>query len=95
MVRDSITGQRYRTILSDGAGLSFVVGVDTAFVGESMYLPASLGLTLTDRRDRARAGVHWQRKNTHGFFGVTYLGREFTTQSDEQVVGSIRLGLKF
>ncbi|WP_375264325.1 hypothetical protein [Planktotalea sp.] len=54
MVRDSITGQRYRTILSDGAGLSFVVGVDTAFVGESVYLPASLGLTLTDRRDRAR-----------------------------------------
>ncbi len=95
MVRDSITGQRYRTIVSDGAGLSFVVGVDTAFVGESVYLPASLGLTLTDRRNRARAGVHWQRKNTHGFFGVTYLGREFTTQSDEQVVGSIRVGLKF
>jgi len=95
MIRDGITGQRYRTITSGGAGLSFVVGVDTAFVGESAYLPASLGLTLSDRRDRARAGVHWQRKNSHGFFGVTYLGREFTTQADEQVVGSIRLGLKF
>ena len=95
MIRDGITGQRYRTLPSEGTGLSFVVGVDTAYVSESAYLPSSLGLTLTDRRDRARAGVHWQRKNSHGFFGVTYLGREFRTQADEQVVGSIRLGLKF
>ncbi len=95
MVRDSITGQRYRTIPVGGSGLSFVLGVDTAFVGESAYLPSVRGLALSDRRDRARAGVHWQRKNSHGFFGVTYLGREFTTQASEQVVGSVRLGLKF
>lgn len=95
MVRDGITGQRYRTILLGEGGVSFVVGADTAVVSQSAYLPTSRGFTLTDRRDRARAGVYWQGKRSHGFFGVTYLGREYTSQASEQVVGSIRLALKF
>jgi hypothetical protein len=95
MNRDGITRQRYRTKLLGSGGISFVLGVDTAIVSESAYLPSNQGFTLTDRRDRARAGVHWQRKNSHGFLGVTYLGREFTTQASEQVVGSVRLALKF
>ena len=95
MVRDGITGQRYRTMNTEGSGVSFVVGFDTAKVGESAYLPANRGLTLSDHRDRARAGIHWQRNKSHGFFGVTYLGREFTSQTSPQVVGSIRLALKF
>ena len=95
MVRDGITGQRYRTMNVDASGVAFVLGFDTARVGESAYLPAANGLTLTDRRDRARAGIHWQRNKSHGFFGVTYLGREFTTQTSAQLVGSIRLALKF
>lgn len=79
MVRDGITGQRYRTMgLGSGSGgVSFVVGFDTAVVSESAYLPSSQGLVLTDRRDRVRAGMHWQRKKGHGFVGITYLGREF------------------
>ncbi|MEN8894216.1 lipid A-modifier LpxR family protein [Planktotalea arctica] len=95
MVRDGITGQRYRTILLGEGGVSFIVGADTAIVSQSAYLPLNRGFALTDRRDRARAGVYWQGKNSHGFFGVTYLGREYTTQASEQVVGSIRLALKF
>ncbi len=95
MIRDGITGQRYRTMLLGDGGYSFVVGVDTAIVSDSAYLPASQGFTLTDTRNRARAGVYWQKKNSHGFFGVTYLGREFTTQASDQIVGSIRLALKF
>ncbi|MGH1577317.1 lipid A-modifier LpxR family protein [Planktotalea sp.] len=95
MVRDGITGQRYRTILLGEGGVSFVMGVDTAIVAQSEYLPTSLGFTLTDHRDRARAGLIWQGKTSHGFFGVTYLGREYTSQASEQVVGSIRLALKF
>ncbi len=95
MVRDAITGQRYRTMLLGAGGVSFVLGADTALVSESAYLPTNRGFTLTDSRDRARAGVYWQGKTSHGFFGVTYLGREYTTQSSEQVVGSIRLALKF
>ncbi|WP_424436107.1 lipid A-modifier LpxR family protein [Planktotalea sp.] len=95
MVRDGITGQRYRTILNGAGGVSFVLGADMALVSESAYLPSSGGFTLTDTRDRARAGVHWQSKKSHGFFGVTYLGREHISQKDPQVVGSIRLALKF
>ncbi|MEP5153104.1 lipid A-modifier LpxR family protein [Planktotalea sp.] len=95
MVRDGITGQRYRTIVTEETGVAFVLGFDTALVSESAYLPSNLGFTLTDQRDRARAGIHWSSNKSHGFFGVTYLGREYTSQASEQVVGSIRLSLKF
>lgn len=95
MVRDGITGQRYRTILLGEGGVSFVLGADTAVVADSVYLPTSRGFTLTDHRDRARAGVYWQGESSHGFLGVTYLGREYSAQSSEQLVGSIRLALKF
>lgn len=95
MIRDGITGQRYRTILLGSGGVSFIVGADTAVVSESAYLPESRGFVLTDRRDRARAGMYWQSKKSHGFFGVTYLGREYKSQASDQIVGSIRLALKF
>ena len=95
MVRDGITGQRYRTMNMPASGMSLVVGFDTAKVADSVYLPSNRGLTLSDHRDRARAGVHWQNGRSHGFFGVTYLGREYTTQASEQIVGSVRLALKF
>lgn len=95
LVRDAITGQRYRTMGLGSGGISFVVGFDTAIVSQSAYLPSSQGLVLSDRRDRVCAGLNWQRKKAHGFVGVTYLGREFTTQASDQLVGSIRLALKF
>jgi hypothetical protein len=95
MVRDGITGQRYRTVLGDGRGYAFVLGVDAAKVQSSLYLPANRGLVLTDRRDRARMGMMWQKDRSHGFFGVTYLGEEFTTKGGSQVVGSLRLAINF
>lgn len=95
MVRDGITGQRYRTVTSEGNGVALIMGVDTAMVSESIYLPSAAGYTLSDTRDRARIGLHWENNRMHGFFGVTYLGREYTSQSSEQVVGSVRLALKF
>jgi len=95
MVRDAITGQRYRTMVNGGDGVSFIVGLDTAIVSESAYLPSSRGFTLTDHRDRARAGVYWQKEKSHGFVGFTYLGKEYTSQASDQVVGSIRLAFKF
>lgn len=95
MVREGITGQRYRTIQRAGKGISFTLGADMAMVSESIYLPASSGISLTDRRDRVRSGIHWQGEKNHGFLGLTYLGKEFSTQKSSQVVGSIRLALKF
>lgn len=94
-VRDGITGQRYRTVVQDHDGVAFVIGADMAVVKQSAYLPAARGYSLTNTRDRARMGMHWQGERGHGFFGATYLGKEFQAQSSAQVVGSIRLGLKF
>ncbi|PCH67622.1 MAG: hypothetical protein COC12_11205 [Rhodobacteraceae bacterium] len=93
--RESITGQRYRVIYDSAPSISFVVGGDMAYVSDSVYLPEDRGYQLTDRRDRLRAGVHWQGENASAFYGVTYLSEEFTAQSAGQVVGSVRVKLRF
>ncbi len=93
--RESITGQRYRVIYDSAPSFSFVVGGDVAYVSDSVYLPQDRGYQLTDRRDRLRAGIHWQGENASAFYGVTYLSEEFTAQSAGQVVGSIRVKLRF
>lgn len=93
--RDSITGQRYRVIYRSDPGFSFVIGGDMAYVADSVYLPEDRGYQLTDRRDRLRAGVHWQGEKASGFYGLTYLGREFSGQSEGQVTGSVRIKLRF
>ena len=95
LVRESITGQRYRLIYNSDPGFSLMVGGDMAYVSSSVYLPEDRGYTLTSRRDRVRFGVNWQGKNASAFYGMTYLGREFTAQSEGQVVGSIRVKLRF
>lgn len=96
LVRDSISGQRYRVIQnSDTAGFSFVAGADIAYVSDSAFLPEDRGYTLTDHRDRVRLGMHWQGDGASAFYGVTWLGKEYETQPDAQVVGSIRINLNF
>jgi len=93
--RESITGQRYRVIYDSAPGFSFVVGGDMAYVADSVYLPEGRGYRVTTRRDRARAGLHWQGGNASAFYGLTYLGREFEGQSEGQVAGSVRVKLRF
>lgn len=93
--RESITGQRYRVIYNSAPSLSFVLGGDMAYVSNSVYLPEASGYQLSDRRDRLRAGIHWQGQNASAFYGLTYLGKEFTAQKEGQVVGSIRVKLRF
>lgn len=93
--RESITGQRYRLIYSSGPGTSFVIGGDVAFVSDSVYLPADRGFQVVERRERLRAGFHWQGENASVFYGVTYLSPEFERQSEGQVAGSVRVKLRF
>lgn len=93
--RESITGQRYRVIYRSAPGYSFTLGGDIAYVSSSVYLPENRGYQLTDHRDRVRAGIHWQGENASAFYGLTYLGREFTGQNEGQVVGSVRVKLRF
>lgn len=95
LVRDPVSGQRYRTMQNSAPGRTFVIGADIAHVTDSAYLPASRGYTLTDSRQRLRAGVHWQGEKSSGFYGVTWLGEEFEGQGEGQVVGSVRLNLNF
>ncbi len=93
--RESITGQRYRLIYRSAPGFSFVVGGDIAYVSDSVYLPADRGFQVEERRDRVRAGIHWQGENASAFYGLTYLSPEFERQNEGQVAGSVRVKLRF
>lgn len=95
LVRDPVTGQRYRVITQPERGFSFTLGGDIAYVADSIYLPSSRGYALSDHRDRLRAGVHWQGRRTGVFFGMTYLGEEFAAQPEGQVVGALQVNLTF
>lgn len=96
MLREPVTGQLYKAIDDRTHGLSFVLGGDVAYVDDSAFLPSSRGYRLTDTRNRLRAGVHWESaKGTKLFYGVTWLDKEFKAQREAQVVGSVRLDLKF
>ncbi len=96
MIREPVAGQRYRSVADGFQGVAFVLGGDVAYVHDSALLPGNRGVTPEDYRIRLRSGVHWQpRTGISGFYGLTWLGKEFTTQSDSQVVGSIRLDLEF
>lgn len=96
LVRENTTGHRYRVIENEEArGFSFLLGADMAKVTDSIYLPEDRGLELTDSRDRVRAGIHWQGESASAFYGLSYLGEEFETQSEGQLVGSIRINLSF
>ena len=95
MLRDTATGQRYRVNRGVGTGFAFVLGADIARVEHSIYLPASDGYMLTDSRKRLRLGVHWQGEKSSVFYGLTWLGEEFKAQPEAQIVGSVRLNIRF
>lgn len=88
-VRDPVTGQRYRTMYKN-KGLGFVFGGDVAHVRSSVYLPSGGAAELKPTRTRLRAGIHWQGESDAAFFGLTYLGEEFESQSEGQLVGAVR-----
>jgi hypothetical protein len=95
MVRESITGQRYRVIKAERSEISFVLGADIAHVFDSVYLPEDRGYVLTDTRERVRAGIDWQTDSLGLFYGLTWMGREFEAQPEAQLLGSIKLDIRF
>ena len=96
MLREPVTGQLYKAIDDQTHGLTFVLGGDVAYVEESAFLPSSRGYRLSDTRNRLRAGVHWESdKGSKLFYGITWLDKEFKAQRESQIVGSVRLDLKF
>lgn len=96
MVRDTVTGQRVEGIAGTaGQGVSVTMGGDVARVFDSAYLPAGGAAQLADNRSRLRLGLNWQGEKSAVFYGLTLLGKEFTSQPDQQLVGSVRLSLHF
>ncbi|MGR3760057.1 lipid A-modifier LpxR family protein [Roseobacteraceae bacterium NS-SX3] len=96
LIRESVTGQRYRTVTGDVVpGLAFTLGGDIAHVAHSIYLPDGRGADLSRRRDRLRVGLHWQGQSVAAFYGLSYLGKEFDTQRESQLLGSIQVKLRF
>lgn len=96
MLRDGPSGQLYRAVAASRTdGFSFTLGGDIARVFDSEYFVAGDAAQANDTRSRLRAGVHWQGESSEMFYGLTWLGKEFTTQPDTQVLGSVNLRLKF
>lgn len=96
MLRDDVTGQRYRAIPGDPVpALSLTLGGDVARVYNSALLPSGGPVAANDTRTRLRAGVQWQGQSASAFYGVTYLGPEFSSQPEGQLVGSLNVSLRF
>ena len=95
LVRDATTGQLYPATRSSETGLSMVFGGDVAHVFDSVYLPSGGAADLSDTRIRLRAGAQWQGQRATLFYGLTWLSEEFDQQPEGQLLGSIRIGLRF
>lgn len=96
MVRDPVSGQRYRAIDGGALGYGFVIGGDVTHVIDSVFLPEARGYDPRSARLRARAGVEWRGENGGGvFYGLSYLGEEFEGQGEGQFVGSFRAHFRF
>lgn len=96
LLRDVTTGQLYPGLQqASDPGWSFLIGADLAHVFDSALLPQDRGLELTNLRARARAGVQRQGRRWGMFYGLTWLGREFDSQPEGQLVGSVSLRMAF
>lgn len=96
LIREYMTGQRYRAIKGDLiTGTSFTLGADVAHVFDSALLPDGGAAELASTRARARAGIQWQGERASVFYGISYLGQEFVQQPEGQVVGSLNINLLF
>jgi hypothetical protein len=96
MVRDGVTGQRYRVVEGTrDQGVSLVIGGDYARVFDSQILPSNAAATAMDNRSRLRAGLQWQGEKAAAFYGLTYLSEEFEQQTEGQLLGSLSVNLKF
>lgn len=93
LVRDPVSGHRYRVIGGRDPGISFVLGADYAHVTDSVFLPQPAH-TLEDRL-RLRAGLHLEHRRGRIFYGVAWLSPEFAAQPQGQLVGALRLDYDF
>jgi Uncharacterized protein conserved in bacteria (DUF2219) len=72
-----------------------MIGADVARMFDSALLPEGGAAELSTIRQRARAGVVWETEKLTVFYGATWLGEEFETQRQDQIVGSLSLNVNF
>lgn len=95
-VRDSTTGHEY--FLGNcrgGVGSSVVLSGDVARVFKSRLLPSNQEFKVSNPRVRLRAGFGKYGKDGSFFYGLTWLSREFSSQSQAQVIGSVSINIYF
>jgi hypothetical protein len=93
LLRDTTTGQRYSGIdLDQTPGVSLIFGGDITHIENSEYLSDS---ELKNTRKRLRGGLHWRGGWGEIFYGATWLSEEFVGQPDDQIVGSIKIDMRF
>ncbi len=80
---------------NDTSGFGFILGADVAYVADSYLLPESRGYNVRELRPRMRAGMVYEGGSFNLFYGATWLGREFESQKESQIIGSVRLGISF
>ena len=93
-VRAAATGQRTPGI-AKAEGFGFSLGADIAWVDESIYLPESLGYSLTDNRQRVRAGAFYKTGRYDFYYGVAWLSEEFEAQPEGQLLGTFQARIDF
>lgn len=93
-IRDQVTGQRYQVIGGEQDGLGFSFGGDISHVASSAFFHGS-SPSMLNRRLRFRTGLHWGQQTKQGFAGLTWLSKEFDGQPEGQILGSVRVILKF
>ena len=93
-VRDPVTGQRYCVIPGKVNQIGFSVGGDVGHVAKSAFFDDT-SAPMYNRRLRFRTGVHWVGKHRQLFAGLTWLSKEFHGQPEAQILGSVRLILRF
>ena len=95
-LRDTITGHRVAAIRGAGAGGIYgTFGADVAALAGSAWLPEGGAAVASDSRTRLRAGLGYAGDRAEGFYGLTWLSREFEGQGEGQVVGSVTVKLRF
>lgn len=96
MIRDPVSGHRYRAVAGNlTPGFSYTIGADVAHVFDSALLPAGGAAQLSATRTRLRTGLAWQGEHAHVFYGLTWLGKEFEGQPENQLIGALSLKLYF
>lgn len=96
LMRDAVTGQRYRAGKDAGSlGPSVVIGGDVARVWDSYFLHKGGAAVMLQTRHRLRAGAIWHGKKADVFLGMTHLSPEFAQQPSGQTLGSFSVTVRF